>query len=167
MKKLAATFLLFLFAFALSAQETPIFTKDDKYINVGLGLGSYGLFSGVGVISADYCIADGIADVGSIGIGPYLGFGVYNRYSWGYGTTAYSSIIKAGARATFHYPLVKELDTYAGLGVGLSFNTYHRHFRPNPGLFIGARYLFSDNLALYGELGHGVSNMVIGVSFDF
>ncbi len=167
MKKLIATFLLAFMALALSAQEAPMFIKDDKVINVGLGLGSYGLFSGIAAISVDYCIADGIADVGSIGIGPYLGIGFYNRNDWSYSSRAYSTIVKGGARATFHYPLVKELDTYAGIGMGISFNMYHKTPRLNPGLFIGARYLFSENLALFGELGHGLSNMVVGVSFNF
>jgi hypothetical protein len=165
MKKILTLSVLLFAVFIMNAQE-PMFVKDDKVVNLGVGLGGYGLLSGMGVVSIDYCIVDGIADVGSIGVGPYAGLGIYNRYSWGY-SRAFSAVVKAGARGTFHYPFVESLDTYAGFGMGLGFRTYSNTLYIDPGFFIGARYLFSDKLSFFGELGYGVSNLIIGVSFKF
>ncbi|MBK6966075.1 MAG: hypothetical protein IPH20_19675 [Bacteroidales bacterium] len=64
-------------------------------------------------------------DVGSIGVGAYLGYTSakwqYNYFGsdWGY---KYSSLI-IGARGTFHYPLVEKLDTYTGIMLGVNIVT--------------------------------------------
>jgi hypothetical protein len=156
MKKfIVIAFILFFAAFA-NAQE-PLFVKNDKIINVGLGLDSYP----VGSLSLDYCIADGIGDLGSIGVGPYAGLGFY----WGGGM-----VIKAGARGTFHYPIIDKLDTYAGIGMGFSYHTYRywaNYINLSPGFFLGGRYLFNESLSLFAEVGYGVSYITAGIAFKF
>ena len=67
----------------LIAQDQS-FGKGDYVVNLGLGLGSP-IYHGTGYkmavppISAsfEFCIVDGIAKKGSVGIAPYIGFSSY------------------------------------------------------------------------------------------
>ena len=128
----------------VNAQEDPMFIKGDKLINAGIGLGYYRSYASAIDFSAsfDYCIADGIIDEGSVGIGPFVGLGLNIG-----GIQPY-----AGFRGTFHYPFIEKLDTYIGFGLGLRlFNSIH----PIGGLFIGANYPIAEKITIFGELGSG------------
>ncbi|MCF8363163.1 MAG: hypothetical protein K9G70_11130 [Prolixibacteraceae bacterium] len=163
MKRILFVIMISCVAFSLKAQEVaPMFVKGDKIINVGIGLGYYTSVSA----SLDYGIADEIADLGSIGVGPYAAFGF--RYSY--------SAVMAGVRGTFHYPFVENFDTYVGLGLGLSYNMYNSsHWNysydpfidPEGGFFIGARYKMSETLTVFGELGYGISYLNVGLALKF
>jgi hypothetical protein len=162
MKKLILLSVFCIVFIAVKAQD-PIFVKGDKAINLGLGIGYYANFS----ISGEYCILDGIADKGSIGAGAYagIGFSLFNLYY------SHSTNIVGGVRGTFHYPFVKKLDTYGGLGLGLDYRAwkyYSDDIYPDFNPFVGARYSLSDNFKVFAELGYGyMGNLIVGISFAF
>jgi hypothetical protein len=167
----------------LKAQE-PTFSKGDKVLNLGFGLGST-LYSGfyyksmIPPLSAsvDVGIVDNVLEKGVIGVGGYLGYSSYkldySSYGW-----KYSNLI-LGGRGTFHYPLVDKLDTYAGLLLGFNVSTTKEFGSVLPGTFhssnggivysafVGAKYYLKDNVALFGEFGYGISYLTLGVSLKF
>lgn len=166
----------------LIAQEST-FSKGDKVLNLGLGLGST-LYSGTGnkglvpplSASLDVAVVDNILEKGVIGVGGYIGYSSYKWESGGWGWR-YTNII-IGPRGTFHYPLVDKLDTYAGLLVGYNvvsskwIGTGAQFGAASGGglvssFFIGGRYYFKDNLAAMAELGYGIAYLTIGVSLKF
>lgn len=145
------TGLLFVMSF-VKAQD-PLFLVGDKLLNVGVGVRNYPVVSA----SVDYCITDGIADLGAVGIGPYGGLSFSS-------TAVYLS---AGARGTFHYPIIDDLDTYVGFGMGFRLdmwrygsNTVH----VVPGFFIGANYPLNDTIVVFGEMGSAVSYLNVGIT---
>jgi hypothetical protein len=182
MKKLLIVLAFLSVALFVNAQEVePMFVKGDKVANIGLGLGS-GLSSYYKTsippisLSAEYGIADEIFEKGSVGVGAYLGFATY---SWRSSYSYRQSRVYLGPRGSFHYPLVDKLDTYVGLSLGLHYYSYKynddyydyydNYDDFNIGLysywFAGARYYFTDNLAVMAEVGYGITYLNIGVSF--
>src|SRR5450759_1812211 len=164
MKKLLL--LLFVVVFSLTqllAQEST-FKQGDKVLNLGIGFGSsyYSGFytSHTPALSAslEFNVKDGILEKGSIGIGGYVGYS-----SAKYSTYWKSTNFLIGARGSFHYPLVDKLDTYTGLLLG--YNVYSTKYESSfigakgsagnviLAWFAGARYYFSNNFAVMGEIG--------------
>jgi len=168
-----------------SAQQ-PTFLKGDNVVSLGVGLGGYlgtGNWTGTGVkktplltASFDHCIIDNLFDEkSSIGVGGLIG---YKSIKWvDYWKSTYFVL---GARGTFHYALVDKLDTYAGLHLGydianskwIGSGSSHGHTTYGAsgfsyGFFAGARYYFTDAIAVFAELGYGYSVLNVGVSFKF
>ncbi|MFA9392625.1 MAG: hypothetical protein ACERKD_22640 [Prolixibacteraceae bacterium] len=147
-------------AFLITEAQNPLFLKDDKLLNLGVGMRGYPLVSG----SLDYCIVDGILETGSIGVGPFIGMGI------GIGINNYKgSYLTAGARSTFHYSIIDNLDTYFGVGLGLQFSNYEyggseRSIFRGSGIFLGANYPLTENILLFGELGSGVAYLNVGIT---
>jgi hypothetical protein len=176
MKKLLLFSLISLFSLSqLMAQEST-FGQGNKVLNLGIGFGStyYSSYytSQTPALSASFEVGvkDGILDKGSIGVGGYLG---YSSAKW---TNYYkTSNFILGARGSFHYPLVDKLDTYTGLLLGYniySYSYYDTYFGAKASgggvtlaWFAGARYYFSDNFAVMGEIGYGISYLTLGVAF--
>ncbi len=163
----------------ISAQE-PIFTKKSKVLNLGIGLGSM-IYTGtyyrttIPPVSAslEFGVADNVLEKGSIGVGPYVGF-AGNKYSFGGEVVKYTHVL-IGARGSFHYPLVKKLDTYTGLLLGYDVVSSTGNV-PNYALYssgviwswyIGGRYWFNDKVAGLLELGYGIAYLNLGVAFKF
>lgn len=167
----------------LFAQD-PMFEKGDKVVNVGVGLlsalytGSY-YTSKMPPISISYeqGIIDNVLDVASIGVGGYIGFAsakwetTYSTGSYGW---KYTNFI-IGARGSFHYPLVDNLDTYAGILLG--YNVVSAKEIGNVPLgfnasssaaifsgYVGGRYYFTDKIGAMAELGTGIAYFNIGVA---
>ena len=192
MKKQFLLTLAIVFAgFALSAQES-MFSKGDKVLNLGIGLGST-LYSGsyystrIPPLSAslEYGLVEDLFDVENLalGVGGYLGFSSSQyKYTWfgsNYGWT-YTYII-LGARGTLHYPLTEKLDTYTGLMIGpniivssefgdwgeMDYNNSAASSRLVTAYYIGARYYFSDKFAIMGEIGYGISYLNLGIALKF
>ncbi len=188
MKKVLITLFSVFFAFSLSAQDN-LLTKGEKVLNLGIGLGSTlyhgtGYTSSVPPVSASFEVGvkDDVLDVGSIGVGGYLGYTAskwsysYLGADWGY---KYSSAI-IGARGSFHYPLVEKLDTYTGLMIGFNvvtakefgnFDPTYNYNASSSGLiwswYAGGRYYFSPNFAAMLELGYGIAYLNLGVALKF
>ncbi len=161
----------------LFAQQNT-FSKGDKVINLGVGLGSSiygsGYSSGIPPLSGSFEL--GIKDnlfneQSSLGVGGYLGF---STATWG-DYYSYSSII-VGARGLLHYQLVDNLDTYAGVLLGYNISSY-KYTGVGTSIgggasaggliyagFLGARYYFSPKFAAMAELGYGIAILNLGVS---
>jgi hypothetical protein len=184
MKKIITIFVALLtLTTTLKAQEN-LFKEGDKVVNLGIGIlsglntGSY--YSGKTPpisISYEQGIKDGVLDVGSIGVGGYLG---YTSAKWeylGYGWKISNIIF--GARGSFHYPLVDKLDTYAGVLLGYNVVTTKEtgnllggnYSGSSSGVifsgYVGGRYYFTDNIAGMVELGTGIAYLNLGVAFKF
>lgn len=186
MKKTIFTLLAVISVTALLAQDVR-FRKDDKVLNIGLGIGST-LYTGryyttkVPPVSASLELGfmDNVFDIENLnlGLGAYLGF-TSSKYEhdflgsiWGW---EYTSVI-VGARGALHYPLVEKLDTYTGLMLG--FNAVSsKSFGAGTGgtsaagsgiaysWFAGGRYYFTDNLAAMVEIGYGIAYLNLGIAF--
>ncbi len=166
----------------LNAQDA-VFSKGDKVLNLGLGLGN-SLYQGryytgqVPPLSAslEFGIADNIIDEkGLIGIGPYLGYTSYKYQvqDWGW---KYSNFV-LGAKGNFHYQFVDKLDTYAGILLGYNLASSREFGAITPGYdysysaggliyggFIGARYYFRDSFGVMAEAGYGLTYLTLGIS---
>jgi hypothetical protein len=165
--------------------NTQPYMPGDKVINVGLGIGST-LYSGVGYqsglppVSASFEYGLKELGPGFLGIGGYLGLSSYrwessfggNTYGWKYSSTL------IGVRGNYHYNIVEELDTYAGLMLGYNvisskstgdwpfgFDLAANSSTFIWSLYIGGRYYFTDSFAAMLELGYGISWLNIGVAF--
>jgi len=187
MKKVVITLFAAFLAFNLSAQDN-MFTKGEKVLNLGIGFGggyysSYSSgYSKIPFLSAavDVGIIDGVLDVGSVGVGGYIG---YSSAKWesGYNYGWKESNFIIGPRGTFHYPLVDKLDTYAGILLGYQsvswketgdWGIYTGYAGGSSGIyfsgFVRARYYFTESLAVMLELGSGGLALAnVGVSFKF
>jgi hypothetical protein len=150
MKKLILLAAMLLLVFMVKAQD-QMFFKNDKNVNIGFGFLSHPVISA----SLDYGIVEDVIDYGSIGVGPYAGLGFSSSDSY----------MSAGARGTFHYPLIEKLDTYLGISFGME---YRFESIPKtvwyPGAFIGANYPLSDEITVFGEMGSGVTYLQFGIT---
>lgn len=188
MKKLILLFVLVAFSVTQLVAQKSTFEKGDKVLNLGLGLGStlgyagygglFGYKTTVPPLSAAFevCIVDKIAKKGSVGVGGFIGYSsaksTYSSGGW-----KYSDLI-FGVRGAFHWPLVDKLDTYAGVSIGYDIrgdkpwgtatgesSITGSHLLSEE--FVGARYYFTDNFAVMGELGYGIAVLKIGVALKF
>ena len=179
MKKfIFANIFVFLFCFTWNASaQIDAFSSGDRVVNLGFGLGSYesyrhfsnAIYPIFGTF--DYGIIDLLDNRATIGVGGTLAY-----TSFGYNGVNNWSIkhLYAGGRGSFHYQIIDRLDTYAGMFLGLNFvKNSHSHPEISGETkslvygFIGARYYFSDYIAILGEISTGISPLQIGVSFKF
>jgi len=167
-KVLAAFLFCAVLSIGVNAQNT--FSKGDKVVNLGVGLGS--TFSHGSSIPISGSLEVGIKDQlfdekSSLGIGGFAGFASekWLDVRWTY--------ILVGVRGALHYQLVNKLDTYAGLMVGYNIASVSSDYvGASAGgftvpFFIGGRYYFSNNIGAFAELGYGIAYLNLGVSFKF
>ncbi len=167
-----------------SGEVEPIFRENDKVLSLGLGIGttlyasSFHTARMVPVsLSFEYGVVDDfmIEDM-SLGVGAYLGF-ASSREKFRTWSVDYQYYI-IGGRAGLHYPVVENLDTYAGLMMGvniintsLSGETDQEHKSDDTGLitslYIGARYYLAEEYAVMAEIGYGIAYFTIGISYRF
>jgi hypothetical protein len=133
---------------------------------------------------------------GYLGVGAYLGFqnssSTYNYYYYknGYNNNYYyknswnNTFI--AARGVYHWDVLnaKNAEVYAGILIGFRIQTYNYetnnpdpnayNYRlhsgsvyPTAAIFAGARWYFVKKVALFGEVGYGISYLNGGVSFKF
>ncbi len=187
MKKVLWVVVAYFLSFSYGNAQEPVFTTDNQVINLGLGLGStlygFGYHTLIPPVSISYekGIKDDVIDKGSIGVGPYIGFASaqykyrdpYGSYKW-----TYTNFI-LGGRASFHYPILDDLDTYAGILLGFDFvgsrytatglyETTVQSAALGSGLvwsgYVGGRYWFSDRFAAMMELGYGIAYLNVGIA---
>jgi len=157
-------FVVFLFCalFTMSVNAQNTFSKGDKVVNLGIGIGNtFGGYSGLPIAgSFELGIKDNLFDdKSSLGVGAYFGF--VSTDGW--------TFLYPGVKGALHYQFVDKLDTYAGLmlamrlwtGYGFSYSDFIVPF------FIGGRYYFTDNIGAFAELGHGIAYLQLGVSIKF
>ena len=192
MRKLLFTLAVVFTCFSVSMAQDDVFQKGDLVLGVGVGLGNN--LGGTGykssippiVITGEYGLTDALikkTGKGYVGVGGYLAY-TANKYSWGdyNGEDAgwkYSYIV-VGGRGAFHYQFVDKLDTYAGAIVGYniaSSSTYgpsgwSSNYTNSVGgftysTFVGARYYFTEKIAVYAEAGYGFNLLEAGLAFKF
>lgn len=151
-------------------------------LGVGLGIGyGYGILGGIHSTPAlSLSVERGIIDnvgPGVISVGGLVGF---KRYSWDYSgyRSSWNNFFVA-ARGAYHYNILEnpKVDTYAGLSLGVrveSYTTNYDLYRNNygglsitSGIFIGGRYMFTDNLGAFGEVGYDMSYLKLGLTARF
>ncbi|THU39516.1 hypothetical protein FAM09_13510 [Niastella caeni] len=188
MKKLA----LVLLATALYATTTQaqFFEKGTNVISAGVGLGGhFGSFtygSQTPGISVQY--EKGIWETGGPGVislGGYAGVKSYkNSGSAGsYHYTEKWNYTVIGVRSAYHYNGInnEKFDVYGGLM--LSYNILSYKFSDNGtsstyragsygnalgfSAYVGGRYLFTNNIGAFAELGYGVSYLTLGLALKF
>jgi len=175
-KFLVVFFILFAFNQSISAQQAA-FSRGDMVINAGVGLGTYINDSGYSMIippltgSFEYGVVD-FSRKGGIGVGGYFSYLLRKNNSENSFNVGDFVI---GPRVLFHYQFIKYLDTYAGLMLGYDVVSFSRTDNNYPlsasqfyyTLFVGARYYFTNNIAVFGELGYGVSPLQLGFTYKF
>lgn len=147
------------------------FEEGTLTISPGLNLGRIGFYGGASGLPVVASLEYGLHEY--FGVGPYAGFVNY-KYGSGVGSYNYR-FITVGARGDFHYTaLLEELleidlgsdefDLYMAALVGYSITAYSGPDgstigrglygnRVNTGLTFGGRYYFSQNLAVFAEVG--------------
>jgi Outer membrane protein beta-barrel domain len=182
MKLSNKSFFSALFAVALllslsQASQAQVFNKGDIALNVGIGLGSVygysGFSSSVPPLSASLEV--GITDkigIGRFGVGGILG---YSSYKFSTFNSVTSSHILIGGRGLYHFDFdVEKLDLYAGIMLGYNIISYSDNatgvFSGSGvvgGVFGGARYMFSEKIGAFGELGYSIAWLNIGITAKF
>ena len=186
-KKLIGFIVLFFCGAIITVSAQNIFSKGDRAVNIGLGIGSYyggdGYTGSIPPLSVSYeqGIIDGLLDGnGSIGVGGYMAYSA-NKWETSISGSSYGykySYLMIGARGAFHYQFVEKLDTYTGLMLGYNVvgskfygddtGSYTPEASSTSGIgysaFVGARYHFSDKFAAFAEIGYGISALELGIS---
>jgi hypothetical protein len=172
------------------ASYTQSFEKGANAINLGIGFGStdyngsyysgfFPSFSG----SYEYGIVNvpmGSKLTGVVSLGGYLGWSASNYdENWDNYYYRYNTFIIA-FRGNYHFIFHDRFDPYAGIwvggrihGGGWKGNGNHPEdwepakSSPAAGAYIGARWFFTDNFAVYSELGYLISVFNLGVTFKF
>lgn len=187
-KRMLMLVAIFTSGMLMSLNAQNLFSKGDKIVNVGIGIGSYyggdGYSSSIPPISVSYerGMVDGLLDgKASIGLGGYM---AYTANKWETSAASYNygykySYFILGVRGVFHYQFIDNLDTYTGLMLG--YNAVNsKYFGDDMGpstpsasgtsgigysAFLGARYQFSDKFSAFAEIGYGISALELGISF--
>ena len=143
----------------------------NVYMNAGVGLATYygGGFP-IGV-SVEVEAKNNFSVGGSID---------YYHYNYGYYSGGYN-FIYAGARGSYHFNTNNStFDPYIGATLGFRYAGYKDSYNSgyydygggyNSGLYVGvhlgARFMFSEKVGAFAELGYGVSALKIGLAAKF
>lgn len=167
--------LLFAGAMLISFSGYAQHDEGQSNINIGIGFAAFGLSGDATVppVSASY--EYGIND--EISVGAFLGY-TASEQDLIFAKANYTYLV-IGARAAYHKEFIDDVDTYAGLmvaynSVGFSIDdpAFENFFDTDlsgvlPGVYLGARYHFTDNIGAFLELGYGVSAVNLGVCIKF
>ena len=144
--------------------------KGTNLLNVGIGVGTYYVGLPFGV-SFEHGFSKDISG------GVFVDYSSHN-----YGDNAKLHIIYAGIRASYHFGELLKLkdskfDPYAGASLGyhhVSWNADGVSLMHTPydnavffGVHAGARYLLSQHVGGFAEIGYGVAALKLGVTFIF
>ncbi|QKZ11818.1 hypothetical protein [Spirosoma sp. KUDC1026] len=147
--------------------------KGTKFVNLGIGVGGYGYYTGGGGIGLNAGLDFGIAP--NITVGALAGYRSYGSIAAINSTYRYSSF-DIGARGSYHFNELLSLandkiDLYAGLGISyFSFSyggfadTYGTVYVP---IHVGGRYLFSERLGAFAELNSSLATLKLGLTLKF
>ncbi|MDO4771113.1 opacity family porin [Porphyromonas sp.] len=178
-KTLLSLFIALVATTAMSAQDT--FKQGDVAMNFGVGFANALTINSSTVVppvsvSAEYGVIDNLVNGnnGSIGAGAYIGYTSYKIKD----SNLSANYTILGARGAYHHELHPKVDTYAGMIVGLAFSNgellkdkdFGRSYSSTKlayGVFVGARYMFVENIGAFAELGWGVSAVNVGLALKF
>jgi hypothetical protein len=156
-----------IFAGTSNAQDV----KGVNHLNLGIGVGTFG-FSGSGGIPIVASFEHGVTD--KIGVGAYLGY-----LSRSFGTDYRWNYYMIGARGSYHFNELLNVSndkvdiyggamlfyrgfsqTYKGTGTPYDYNYGGLDFA----LHAGGRYMFSQAIGGFAELGYGISPLQLGLT---
>lgn len=164
--------LIIVISFSLPSWGQAAYQKSDLLLSGGIGVGS-SIYGGASInANVEYFISDEFSLGGGIG---YTG---YNRGFYLLGERLRINVFYFGPRGSYHLSKAfsienEKLDLYAGafLGIAIATASYGGETVTgyNPGVFSysiygGGRYQINPKLAVYGELGLGISALQLGVS---
>jgi hypothetical protein len=186
MKKFLVSALLLITSFTcVYAQEV---TKGTKLLNLGIGLGSAYAYSGskLTIPPVHASLEVGVAD--KISVGGLIGYTASSWsqfYTFGEKYTWKFSYLVVGARGSYHFLSNDKADVYAGLM--LAYNAASSKFETNDpdlrdlynsgfinkvsvgglafGAHVGGRYMFSEKVGGFAELGYNISWLSLGATF--
>lgn len=170
MKKLSFL-VLFLFAAIMATQAQHVFNKGDMAFNAGIGIPhGYGLIPTINV-SGEYGVIP-TGDVGLVSFGGLAEFQLGMHNDFYYGSEAFPRFY-VGARAAWHVHAFDSdvWDAYAGAGLGIGISgrssNYGSFSSVEPDVFVGGRWMFSEGMGLFAELGYtGFSSVKFGITFE-
>lgn len=160
---------------AVTRPAAPAVSARQKYLNVGVGLAAY--YGGGLPLGASFEV-DAKNNISIGGSVDYLRYG-YNSggYKWNY------TFVYAGARASYHLGELlnvgnDKFDPYVGATLGFRYAGYRDSYGYNDyvspyssglyvGVHLGSRYMFSEKIGGFAEVGYGVSALRLGVTAKF
>jgi hypothetical protein len=159
------------------AKPAPVVVKqkEDAYsvmgknfLDPGVGLGTYykGLPFGA---SFEHGFTD------KISAGVFVNYSSYSYADIGYKL----NIVYFGVRGSYHFAELlnvtnPKIDPYGGVSLGYYNTSFNGTNFASPysstvflGVHAGVRYMLSDHVGVFGEVGYGVSALQVGASFKF
>lgn len=182
--------MIIILAFCLGGKtNAQSFKEGTNNLNLGIGfLGgySYSGYSGISqtpALSAYFERGVTVLGPGTLGIGGGIEYrSLSYDYSYG-GYNAKWSYTIIGARGIYHpdFANTDKIDGYAGLALGYGIVSYKDTYYDSFGygntasypsyfyssFFLGGRYLFTDKIGGFAELGSGLTALKIGVNIHF
>ncbi len=174
------------------SSNAQVVTEGSKHVYLGLGFPNfpgviYSLFgagggSSVGpfVATFKYAVKDKLAIGGTVN---YSSASTGNFTNLNGGNYSYKfTLITAMANGSYHYSNSDKADFYSGFSLGYGFASFTTEGTPDLGESgpasvggvawqitpIGFRYLFTENIGAYTELGYGLNGLAqIGLSAKF
>lgn len=167
--------LLFAGAMLISFSSKAQHDEGQSNINLGIGFAPFGLSGDATVppISASY--EYGIND--EISIGGLIGYYASSQDLL-FASAEYTYLV-IGARGSYHKEFIDDFDTYVGLmvaynsvGFSIDDSAFEDLFDTDlsgivPGVYLGGRYHFTDNVGAFLEVGYGVSLVNVGLTLKF
>ncbi len=180
----------FLFSAKVATSQTT-FGKGDNLISFGIGAAhNYSGYNAGLAPSFRFTYDLGIIEAGPgvISAGGMVGYSSHtykywnnnDQYKWTWTTFGFA------ARGAYHMDWdVENLDTYAGLELGVRFvsfkekkpdnasstnnieSSYRSANKGHAGVYVGASYFFADDFGAFAELGYSFSSATIGLCFRF
>ena len=187
MKKVSLLLVLCMLVFVTAQSQGDNFAKGSSAINLGVGFGNT-IYSGYNMgtpsISASY--EYGIVEIGMgsslkgiISVGGIIGYGGAKKdLGWG---DLKSNFFLVAARGNYHFIFHEKFDPYAGVIIGYYFGNETWDYKPgwesysydsnangfHGGAYVGARWFFNPNWAVFSELGWNISIFTVGGTYKF
>lgn len=169
----------------VGAQAQDVFNRGTNVVSLLVGVGG-SLVSTSNMIvppiqfNYEHGLVDGLID-GKASVGAGIGAGYAASKYTIFGSRYITNYGFVGARGSFHYQFIPKLDAYLGALLGAGFQAsnvkvvdYTSTVNSNDsnvgfayGVYAGARYYFTPNIAVNTELGYGISIFNLGVTFRF
>ncbi len=175
MKRFALAFLVLAGTCLWASTGNAQYEKGGNYIGPRIGLGVNGSSVAFGG-GYEYGITEEIG-IGVLGDYYQYSYSAFHAYGGKY------TYIVFGPQGNYHFgkalDLDSKLDPFAGLvlayqHISWKWNNAYSGYVWNPsasgialGGQVGLRYFMSPNLALYGQVGFGITYMKVGVDFGF
>lgn len=165
----------------VTTASAQAFKSGDHLVSGLVGLSDrYGMPVG---LTYEVGVSD-LSETSSIGIGAYLG-GAFDDATFEVGTYTYHSFT-AAATANYHYTGVRNLDLYGGVRLGYNYTHGKTNWQdPDFALILGdqlaakdksevaydvhfgARYYLLRRVAIFTEVGYGISIVSGGLTYKF